>query len=201
MDVNRIVFDNVKEAARLAEVYVQAQTQVAIAADQRSVSFSSTIAAMLTATIGGTIALSISDKTNFYLVTSGFSCSMFLIFAFFNATNATKPVKFHFPGSYPNTWNEVDLCENITHALWGLLNNCQCYIDENEKVLKQNARQLRRAQWYTFISPILGLFGFLLSYYAEITSLEEAVGAGVAVGVAAAAMAVVVEELSDPSHP
>jgi hypothetical protein len=179
--------DNIRELVRSSEVHIMAQLQVAIAADQRAMGHSAIVAGMLTAAIGGTIALFLTEKQNIPLVISGLYCCITLMIALFCCTHAARPVPFNFPGSNPSQWTPGDLRNTQEKVLMEIVDNCKSYVSDNEKILGANSVYLRRAQIFMFISPISGLYGMvsakLTTIFSEFSALAAA--ATTALGVVA----------------
>lgn len=147
-----------RQIVRHGELQVQAQLQTALAADQRSMTFSAVMAALTTLALGAALAI-LSDETptrdvGIPMLVVG---TVFVLSLFFAVLSA-RPIEFVFPGNHPKQLyeNAAYLAGPISENLGTDAENYQTTIEANEKRMKKNARLLLCAYWLSFAAPILG---------------------------------------------
>jgi len=140
------------EIIRLAEIRLAAQLTVAIAADQRAMTFASFLATLEAAAIAGLISLP-SFPSGWWalaVITIGFGVATVL------AALSAQPVPWDMPGYPPSNWlPEID-CGDTRHEDQAAV--AQHYaeaISDNELVMAHNATLLRIALWIAVTSVSL----------------------------------------------
>jgi hypothetical protein len=93
-----------KEALREGEIRLQAQLQIAAAADQRALTWGGLLVAAATGALGGGLAL-VSNRTPDYIlgvIAIAFSAS--IMSAAWKALSTVQPGQFCLPGNKPGSW-------------------------------------------------------------------------------------------------
>jgi hypothetical protein len=128
------------EIIRLAETRLAAQLTVAIAADQRGMTFASFLATLEAAAIAASVSLPSSAVSRASLVTIVIGFGVGTLIALWSA----QPLKWAMPGYRPADWlGEIDCSDTLheDHAAMALHYNDM--IGDNEDVLAANANALR----------------------------------------------------------
>jgi hypothetical protein len=156
VDWKNIPSDIAREIARHGELRVNALMTVAIAADQRAMTFASSMAAAATATLAAGIA-SVAASTlpsNLFL-----PCMMatlcFWIACVLSAMQA-RPNLFFPPGNHPkNLYGDAEyLAGPLSQSLGWDAENYQEIIEQNEACLKKNGRLMKAAIWIAALAPV-----------------------------------------------
>lgn len=137
------------------ELYLAAQLQTALAADQRAMTTAGILIGFATAIIGATLAY-YNQSNNVPLLSAGLTASTFMLLGSFCCLYAARPVDFTSHGSHPNQWwdlREADLAE----LMGGEAENYQTGISENARTLNSNASWLYRGMRCAVVAPILAL--------------------------------------------
>jgi hypothetical protein len=137
------------EIIRLAEIRLAAQLTVAIAADQRGMTFASFLATLEAAAIAGLIALPSAPSGWWALavITIGFGVATVL------AALSAQPVPWDMPGYPPNSWLADITSEDTRHEdRAAIAEHYAEAIRDNEMVMAANARLLRVALWLAVVS-------------------------------------------------
>lgn len=93
-----------REAIREGELRLEAQLQIATAADQRALTWGGLLVAATTAALGGGIALATKDAPDYPLAFLAIFFAGSLTWASWGALSTTRPAKFHVPGNLPANW-------------------------------------------------------------------------------------------------
>ena len=144
---------------RQGELRLQAQLQVALAADQRAVLLTTIFAGASTAVLGFAAAWFGSTPVMMEL---GFG-ALITGLAFFGAAwicgHAARPQPFGLVGAQPDKWwNDGVLTRPLSQCIRKESDNYQKRITHNRVALNRNATTLSRGLRLAFVSPI---FGFL----------------------------------------
>ena len=138
----------IREMLARADARLQAQQQLAIAADARAMQFCATCVAgaSLTVAIGG------QDITLPY-----YTIALFLVIAAGLAFWAARPIEWHAPGMRPSAF-ESDLASDAEFysVLEELCSHLEGSITENGAILSENANHFRLAAVFAIMAPILG---------------------------------------------
>lgn len=92
------------EALREGEVRLQAQLEIANAADQRALSWTNLILVTSTASLGGLFALINSQNPNYFLIVIAAVFSTGASFSAWVAITTIQPELFCLPGNMPGSW-------------------------------------------------------------------------------------------------
>lgn len=138
----------IREMLSRADMRLQAQQALAVAADARAMQFVATCVA------GAALIIAIGNETldwHHYVIAGMLAISA--ICAFW----AAKPVEWHAPGMQPSAWYE-DIARDapVAEALRELCHHLEHSIDTNNKILSENAQALRFAAVVAIMAPIFG---------------------------------------------
>jgi len=148
------------------QTFLQAQLQVALAADQRATAIAGLFATVGTAAIGGAFAYWDKEADSAILV-AGVLTGVGMIAGALRALWAARPVPFNTAGNYPNKWYECRT-EPLALMLGAEAENYQACITENEAILKANGAAIRQGATLAVASPLAGtLAWFLLRFIAS----------------------------------
>lgn len=145
----------IREMLARADMRLQAQQQLAIAADARAMQFvaACVAGASLIVSIGGDQLASAHYVVAAVLIISA-------VFAFW----AAKPIEWHAPGMLPSSFDEdIDRDVPISDVLEELSRHLEVSINENKDILAENARSLRLAAVAAIMAPLFGLVSKLIS--------------------------------------
>lgn len=150
---------------RDADAFLAAQLTVALAGNQRAMTFFGFLATA-SAVIGGasvTVLASQSDATPFawvgLIIVAGFLASMFM------ANRAAMPDAFSYVGNTPDNWLD-DIIEGkvLARSKAELLADTARCIARNGDVLDKCAKYVARAVWTAWGSLILGAVGAVVTF-------------------------------------
>src|SRR5690606_28598473 len=115
----------VDEILREAEARLSAQLEVAIAADQRAMTFLGFLLTLIVFLLGAALAAFTAQVPSFSIAVSAIiSAAGFLVAAYF-AYEASKPIEFEFVGNDPSGW--VSDVEDGTTLLTAKAEQCAHY--------------------------------------------------------------------------
>lgn len=138
----------IREMLARADARLQAQQQLAIAADARAMQFVATCVAgaSLTVAIGGQ-AITLPH----YIIAA------MLVLAAVCAFWAAQPVEWHAPGMRPSAF-EDDIAGDVDvyEVLQELCGHLESSISANNKILFENAQYIRIAWLFAIMAPVLG---------------------------------------------
>ncbi|WP_155804508.1 hypothetical protein [Magnetospirillum fulvum] len=149
--------DTVREILREAELYISAQVQLSIAADQRAVTVSGAIATILTAITAAGLAAFLSSSPNFDIVYAATVSGTIMMIALCCAIYAARPVPFRPPGNCPEMWYDDDFGVKINIQLGHQAEIYNAFIKENNATLARNAVWIRLSLFLTVAAPIAGV--------------------------------------------
>jgi hypothetical protein len=143
------------------EVHMQAQLDVAIAADQRATTASSLFASIAAATTAATLAY--WDKSgDLPILIAGISGSAAMGIGAIITLRAANPVDFYLPGNHPRNWYDCRF-EPIPAMLGAEAENYQYRIDRNRDVLLANAATFKQGTTLAVAAPLLALGVWVLT--------------------------------------
>lgn len=143
----------IQEIVREAEVYLGAQLQAGIAADQRAVTFASVVGAVAAVLVGGFVAAAYGDSGPGNLGWIVFPGVMGLLVSMALATWAGRPVDWHHAGTSPKHWRpDVEKSTSLEASLAGQAALYAQSIDDNNVVLNRNAGLMMWAQRIAAVS-------------------------------------------------
>ena len=144
--------EHAREVLRQSEMQLQSQLQLALAADQRAVTFASFIIPTTSALFA--FALTTKDPA---LQWGSVVVVVLLVVAAGISLYTARPVRFQVPGTNASDWwddiRAVPLAESIRQASV----HCDCYISENEQILDSNGSLTRWAFASATLAPALGI--------------------------------------------
>jgi hypothetical protein len=144
----------IREMLHRADMRLNAQQQLAIAADARAMQF----VGICIAAASVTIAIGGEAVQLFHFAIAGM-----LIAASAFAFWAAKPIEWHAPGMQPSAFDD-DLAsgaayQSVMLELCGHLDKC---ISENSKILAENANHFRLAFVAAALAPIFGVVAMVI---------------------------------------
>ncbi|WP_293967752.1 hypothetical protein [Sphingomonas sp.] len=151
-----------EQVVREAETLIAAQLVVAGAADQRAMTFAGFLIAAATAAIGGVVALILSDKPDWSVVTIGTSYSLLMVVASGCAIWSAKPGPFSFPGNEPSCWHPdqwhagASGPHDLHQARVEQAVTLQSQLGKNKRSLAKNSRWMRVAMALAFLATLAG---------------------------------------------
>jgi hypothetical protein len=159
VDWKKVDAELVREILREAELKLQAQLSLAIAADQRSSVMASFFSVAAAAIAAGLITLASAEHSSDTgpIYAGGAISILLLIIGAALCIWAARPADFSVPGSEPDKWyDEVKLKRDLKVRLGEQAENCQEMIEENDKVLSTNARFFAAGAATGITSPLAG---------------------------------------------
>lgn len=96
--------DVLAEVVREGELRLQAQLQIATAADQRALTFAGFQIAAATGSLAGGVALMTADDPDLVLAATAFTFALVLLIGCLFAIATVWPRKFSIPGNEPHNW-------------------------------------------------------------------------------------------------
>lgn len=140
--------DTQREIRRQAELYLAAQLQSGIAADQRAMSFVSLMAAAAVVTAGGGGSLIIADKPQVALGWICIAIAASFVIAMGAAASSAMAVDFWYGGSTPQDWPEDIRCQKPEQEMLAEeLVNLEVRTSDNVRTLRRNARWMNIGIW------------------------------------------------------
>jgi CBS domain containing-hemolysin-like protein len=128
------------EIIRLAETRLAAQLTVAIAADQRGMTFASFLATLEAAAIAALVSLPSSPVGRASLITIVIGFGFGTLIALWSA----QPLKWSMPGYRPSDWlREISSADTLHEDRGAMAAHYDEMIQDNEDVLAANANVLR----------------------------------------------------------
>lgn len=160
-----------EQALRQGELYLSAQFQSALAADQRAMTVAAFFATVATAIAAGSIAY--WDRTeDVPILVSGLTAAVLMAIGACLCLWTARPVDFYFPGNHPACWADI-LNRPINEVFWGEALNYQDSIEKNEIFLTSNSKVLYRAAVLAAAAPIIAI-GIWLALATIYSSSPEA---------------------------
>jgi hypothetical protein len=148
-----------RESIRLAEAFLGAQLQAALAADSRAMTLAAVLAAIIGGFLGGTatIVAAAEIKLGWHLV-SILAFTVFLAVALALAVHAARPTFFDYPGNNPKFFiDDVERDKSLTIILAEQAAFYALNIDRNNDCIDQNHRSLRRSLQFVLVATIAGI--------------------------------------------
>lgn len=146
---------NAENALKQGELYLSAQLQAGLAADQRA----TTIAALFAGFSAAISAVSLGywDKTSdIPILVSGLSGAVLMALGSLICLWAARPINFFYPGNHPESW--MNILDRPSHEVMiGEALNYQQHIEANDRSLSANAKFLWRGAMLAIASPLLAV--------------------------------------------
>lgn len=158
---NNLSRELAERVLKQGELRLNAQLQVALAADQRAVTSAAILVAVASAALGfaGAQATNCNIDVPFAVALLVAGLSLLVSAAF--CVGAARPVKFALVGAYPEEWWDDDVtAKPLEECLWTESNNYNVRINDNRTVLSHNAALLRKGMYLACVSPLIGLFSW-----------------------------------------
>lgn len=151
--------DLVEEVISQAELRLEAQLKVGIAADQRAMTFSG----LLFAGIAVLVALAFGENSNVAYRPQLISVAIGFVIAAGLASWSARPVAWHLSGNYPSSWAE-DITAGHTKAQSRaeMAANFENMLKHNDRVLRTNSCFMFAAMVTAWITAASGLLTALI---------------------------------------
>lgn len=149
---------------RQGEINLEAQLQIALAADQRASTLAGIYTAISVAAFGVSAAMFKADSGAIGLTSAGLTVAAISLVAALLCLGVARPARFHIAGNRPdNWWNDGVRDRTLAECLERESHNYDQYIQHNDEILARNADNLRRALRAGLMAPVAGLAVFLLA--------------------------------------
>lgn len=143
-----------------AEMYLSAQLQSGIAADQRALVFAGFLATGVIALLGAAGALLINQTSSAGYIAVGTAIGLLVALAL--SIYASRPVDFEFPGNNPCAWEgDIDSNMPLTKSLAGQALHYDHMILVNNAILEKNCGYLASSMYVAFGSLLGGGLAFV----------------------------------------
>jgi hypothetical protein len=149
----------VKEILREAEVNLQGQLSLAIAADQRSSVMASLFTAAAAAIVAGLITLASTDNAShpIAIYTGGAVAAMLLAAGASLCIWAARPINFYVPGNEPKSWyGDIANPRELKVLLGEQAEVYQEMIDDNMRTLSKNSQRFIAGAMAGMAAPLAG---------------------------------------------
>jgi hypothetical protein len=171
MDLSNAGRGTATEIVRQAEILLEAQLTLAIAADDRATSLAGTFCVAGTAIVAGLITLvgthpAMTDALP--IILGGIASSGMFLWAALVCVRTTLPADFGLVGNEPKNWEEpVTESARLTWMLINQAENYQAHLEANDQTLHRNAKGFRRGALWGVAAPFAGLVIWLLALVGE----------------------------------
>lgn len=156
--------DQITQIITHAESVLQSQLTVALAGDQRALTFAGFIAAAAAALVGGAAVLLIG-KDNHFVGYLALSASLGLLISMAAAVYSSRPASFEWAGTEPATWyGDIEAGMSVPDSLRQLAAHYQEMIVSNRATLDDGSKWLRRAQWIALATLLTTGLIFTVSF-------------------------------------
>lgn len=145
---------------RQGEIFLRAQFEAAIAADQRAMTMAAFFASVAAAIGAGSIAYW-GKSSDLPILIAGLFGSVLMAIGACICLWAARPVDFFYPGTHPACWYGV-LDRPLNEVLWGEAQNYQDNIEKNGTFLTQNSKALIFGASLSASAPMIGMAAWLL---------------------------------------
>jgi len=146
-----------QEIVREAESYLSAQLTASIAADQRAVAFASVLAAATAVLIATGGALLLSQPPDISLGWTCMAVAAAFLVAMALANLSAMPADFWYVGNTPTQWvADVQLKRSFKESLAEQLNHYSQMISDNDRLMRQNNKQMMGAIWTAWGALAIG---------------------------------------------
>lgn len=144
----------IEEVISQAQVRLQAQLTLGLAADQRAMTF----AGMLFAAVAIIVTLATATSSGLGQTPELLPMAIGFILAACLACWSARPVKWHSPGNFPSSWTE-DVAAGRTHGETRAetASNYEALLKGNEKALGRAAGFMRASMFVAFIAASAGV--------------------------------------------
>ena len=157
---------------RQGELYLQAQLQSAIAADQRATTMAAFFGTLGSAVVAASIAYW-DTTSDLPTLIAGLAGAAFMVSGAGVCLWAARPVNFYFVGNHPQSWFDV-LGRPLPEVLLGEAENYQDHIVSNTNLLEYNGTCLKWGAATAVVAPVFDfLFWALLSAIISPSYSEE----------------------------
>lgn len=154
----------VKESIHQAELRLQGQASLAIAADARASSLGAALIGATTAMLAGAFSIFAIDVNNWFSVPIFITAICFFVGAFF-CLRAVRPVGFFTGGNSPENWKEdIENNKPYEDCMKEVSEYYTYNINANKKVLKDNAKLYEYGSYFAFAAPMVGAFSALITF-------------------------------------
>ncbi len=148
---------------RQGEINLQAQLQIALAADQRASTFAGIYTAISVAALAASAAVFQANASAVGLIAAGLAVAVVSLIAANLCLGVAQPTNFHIAGNRPdNWWSDGARDRALAECLERESHNYDRYIGHNDEILARNASRLRRALRVGLMVPVAGSVVFLM---------------------------------------
>lgn len=130
------------EVVREAELYLSAQLQTAIAADQRASTFVGVVVTAAVAAAGGAATVALGREPISVAGGAGLaSAALCLVIAAVLAALSLRPSRWDFPGNWPSEWkNDIEAGRPLDLCLFDMADHYDDMLSKNDVVMKKAAK-------------------------------------------------------------
>lgn len=149
--------ENIKVILKQAELFLEAQLKIGLAADQRAMVTAGLFAGFAASIFAAVVAYWTrnQDVSNFVAL-FGVSTALIISVASYLSARCAVPTKFGQAGTQPKTLWESRKLKDFRTAIGGEIENYQERIDVNNKLLDRNAGRFRFAIMLAILAPAIG---------------------------------------------
>ena len=160
-DWSSVSIEMAAQILRQGELFLQAQLQAGIAADQRAAQTGGIFTTLSTAVLASTLAYSAMTGSQQKLVAAGISTFFVMLLGAAVALYSARPTKFYFVGNHPEKWFSVAEQTSLANELMGEAENYQDRIEVNARILRENGELLKWANRLVVLAPVAGFSTWL----------------------------------------
>lgn len=150
-----IPIEMAEQVLRQGELYLQAQLQLAIAADQRAATMAAFWGTIGTAVAAAAIAYW-DRSSDLAILISGLACAALMVAGASACLWAARPVDFYAPGNHPQSWFDL-LDRPLFDVMLGEAENYQAHIEANAAFLLTNCRLIGFGAALATSAPVLAV--------------------------------------------
>lgn len=163
MDWTNVSDEMAKTILKQGELFLQAQLQAGIAADQRAARTGGIFTTLGTGVLAATLAYGASPDPSVAVYNAGVTVFAMMIFSALMALLSARPTKFFFAGNHPKQWFDVAKNSSLAAEIMGEAENYQARIEANAAVLRWNGRLLMASNLIAVLAPV---GGYVVWHYA-----------------------------------
>jgi hypothetical protein len=160
VDWSEVSMEAATTILRQGELYLDGQSRLALAADQRALSAASVFSGFAGVVLAATLGYW-AETHRIDLLAAGFVMTGMMLAGAFSCMVAAWPVAFALPGNEPKQWWAVRT-KPLNMVIGGETENYQTLIDINISILTKNARWLKFGLAFGVSAP----FGGALAWFA-----------------------------------
>ncbi len=161
IDWSGVSLDTVRQIHSEGQVYLSAQLQAAIAADQRAVTMASVLAATAAALVAAGVAV-FQTAQDGRALSACIAAGLVLLFAAACGAWAARPIAFWFPGNTPSSWYDVRRGDFIQN-LGGEAENYSDHIARNNEILDGNQNAMLFGMVAAILAPVVAFVTWMMT--------------------------------------